>query len=138
MTPESPEKRAFLRKGLVGALYALAAAAFAQPVLSFVTFRKTTRKTVRFAPDEQLAAVNLKDAVFLMKGEGDDHAFSARCPHLGCTLRFDEGSREFRCPCHGSVFDRSGNRVSGPARKGLARVPVSREKDGTVVVTVPL
>lgn len=135
--PGSVEKRAFLRKGIAGVLYAVAATVFAGPVFSFVTFRKTTRKMVRFSPEEQLATVNFKDGVFLMKGEGDDHAFSARCPHLGCTLRYDEVSQDFRCPCHGSVFERSGKRVSGPARKALERAALSREPEGGIVVTVP-
>ena len=131
-------KRAFMRKGLVGALYAVAAAVFAVPIFSFITFRKTDRRTVRFSVDEQRASVNLKDNVFLVKKKAGDAAFSARCPHLGCTLRFDDVSREFRCPCHGSVFDRSGKWLSGPAKKDLQQIPLDRKEGGDVIVTVTL
>lgn len=42
---------------------------------------------------------------------------SLRCPHLGCTVR--ETSDGFVCPCHGSRFSRHGERLSGPAPRGL-------------------
>ncbi|MCW2541173.1 MAG: hypothetical protein JWN95_2898 [Frankiales bacterium] len=48
-------------------------------------------------------------------------AFSAICPHQGCTV-----PPTFACPCHGSVFDKTtGARISGPAPKGLTAVPVT-------------
>ncbi|MBW1816126.1 MAG: Rieske 2Fe-2S domain-containing protein [Deltaproteobacteria bacterium] len=57
---------------------------------------------------------------------------------MGCTLRFDDVSREFRCPCHGSVFDRSGKWLSGPAKKDLQQIPLDRKEEGDVIVTVTL
>lgn len=48
-------------------------------------------------------------------------AFSAVCPHQGCTV----GS-SFTCPCHGSTFDpKTGAHLGGPAPTGLSTVPVS-------------
>jgi cytochrome b6-f complex iron-sulfur subunit len=55
--------------------------------------------------------------------EGTFVAFSAVCTHMGCTVAPGEG--EFRCPCHGSVYDEAtGKNVSGPAPKPLAKVDV--------------
>jgi cytochrome b6-f complex iron-sulfur subunit len=50
-------------------------------------------------------------------------AFTAICTHMGCTVK--PGSRTFVCPCHGSTYDaRTGDRLSGPARGGLAKINV--------------
>ena len=42
------------------------------------------------------------------------------CPHAGCTLSFN-GASQFPCPCHGSIFDESGNVVQGPATSGVKK-----------------
>jgi thiosulfate dehydrogenase [quinone] large subunit len=61
---------------------------------------------------------------------GEYKAFSAVCPHAGCTVGFQGGS--FACPCHGSVFDgRTGAVLSGPATQGLPAIPI-KVVDGTV------
>src|SRR5580700_6732142 len=36
------------------------------------------------------------------------------CTHAGCTIQFN-GTSEFPCPCHGSIFDENGNVLQGPA-----------------------
>ncbi|MGD9900336.1 MAG: ubiquinol-cytochrome c reductase iron-sulfur subunit [Calditrichaceae bacterium] len=44
---------------------------------------------------------------------------SKKCTHLGCTVNFNENSKLFVCPCHGSKFDEDGHFISGPAKKDL-------------------
>ena len=57
--------------------------------------------------------------------DGDGYrALSATCTHLGCRVRWDEASTQYRCPCHGGVFDRAGNVVAGPPPSGLTRLNV--------------
>jgi Rieske Fe-S protein len=41
------------------------------------------------------------------------------CPHLGCAVAYDPKAAHYRCPCHDSAFDASGNRIAGPAERGL-------------------
>ena len=51
-------------------------------------------------------------------------AFSAICPHAGCTVMY-EPSNIFACPCHGSEFEAdSGMVIQGPAAVGLSRILV--------------
>ena len=57
-------------------------------------------------------------------------AFSAVCPHQGCTVAPDEG--QFTCPCHGSQYELNGELKRGPARTGLTPFPV-RVMDGQVL-----
>jgi glycine/D-amino acid oxidase-like deaminating enzyme/nitrite reductase/ring-hydroxylating ferredoxin subunit len=53
--------------------------------------------------------------------DGDLHAVSVRCTHMGCLLRFNGAERSWDCPCHGSRFDVDGAVLEGPAVKPLER-----------------
>lgn len=63
-------------------------------------------------------------------GEGL-YALSLSCPHLGCTVTVTP--QQLVCPCHGSVFDRRGAVLRGPADRPLTRLIVE-ERGETVVV----
>jgi menaquinol-cytochrome c reductase iron-sulfur subunit len=65
---------------------------------------------------------------------GKVEAFSAVCPHLGCSVGWDQGSGTFRCPCHKSAFSADGTRIEGPAKRGLDPLPV-KEEEGRVKIT---
>jgi len=59
-----------------------------------------------------------KLAVFVDK-KGEQHLFSARCTHLGCTIGWNPAEHTFDCPCHGSRFSEMGEVVNGPAARPL-------------------
>lgn len=56
-------------------------------------------------------------------------AFSPRCTHLGCAYHWQANRNEFVCPCHGSVFSKNGDVVSGPANRPLDRYAVKVNGD---------
>jgi cytochrome b6-f complex iron-sulfur subunit len=56
-----------------------------------------------------------------------------RCTHLGCTVPWREDEGQFHCPCHSSLFTRTGEVVGGPAPRPLDRFAIEIE-DGQVVV----
>jgi len=58
---------------------------------------------------------------------------SSMCPHEGCNVVWRDETNNFFCPCHDSSFAANGERVSGPARRGLDPLP-TREKDGVLQV----
>jgi glycine/D-amino acid oxidase-like deaminating enzyme/nitrite reductase/ring-hydroxylating ferredoxin subunit len=51
---------------------------------------------------------------------GELHQFSARCTHLGCSVRWNAADASWDCPCHGSRFNVHGEVLSGPARTALS------------------
>ena len=59
--------------------------------------------------------------VLVQRLENDQvRVLSLRCPHLGCTVRWDNEEQTLRCPCHGSRFDDRGSVLEGPAKQALA------------------
>ena len=53
--------------------------------------------------------------------DGQVHAVSLRCTHMGCLLRFNSAELSWDCPCHGSRFDVDGAVLEGPAVHDLER-----------------
>jgi cytochrome b6-f complex iron-sulfur subunit/menaquinol-cytochrome c reductase iron-sulfur subunit len=57
--------------------------------------------------------------------EAEFRVLSAKCPHLGCSVRVVEGEDAFQCPCHRSHFDGAGALLPhadgqpNPAPRGL-------------------
>ena len=56
-----------------------------------------------------------------------------KCVHLGCKVPWCESSQWFECPCHGSQYNRVGERRGGPAPRGLDRFDVA-VADGVVSI----
>ncbi|HEX4491159.1 MAG TPA: Rieske 2Fe-2S domain-containing protein [Acidimicrobiia bacterium] len=48
-------------------------------------------------------------------------ALYQRCTHLGCRVPWCPSSQWFECPCHGSKYNRVGEKRDGPAPRGLDR-----------------
>ncbi|MCY3694374.1 MAG: Rieske 2Fe-2S domain-containing protein [Chloroflexi bacterium] len=75
--------------------------------------------------------------IFVARSERGFIALNHECTHLGCKVPFDPVEREFRCPCHGSVYDEYGDNVSGPAPRPLAYHPLRLDGGQILVSTNP-
>ena len=76
-----------------------------------------------FLPDRSL---------FIGNGTDGFYAISSTCPHLGCTVR--SVAKGFSCPCHGSLFDASGQVTSGPSPRPLSWFGLNLSPRGELVV----
>ncbi len=56
-----------------------------------------------------------------------------KCPHLGCRVPSCETSQWFECPCHGSQYNRAGEKKGGPAPRGMDMF-VTEVTDGVLMV----
>lgn len=155
--PEAPETgRRALTLAVVAGSCAIAAAA--GPAAAFVAAPLSEKgaggrwvKTLKLAelaegkPKRVAIVADRRDAwtlerdvelgsVWLVRKGDAVTAFSAVCPHLGCSVNVAaEASQGFSCPCHTSAFDPSGKRVSGPSPRDLDPL-ATRIEDGVVVV----
>ncbi len=57
-----------------------------------------------------------------------------KCPHLGCRVPQCVSSQWFECGCHGSQYNRVGEKKGGPAPRGMDHFPLEFSAAGEVTV----
>lgn len=59
----------------------------------------------------------------------DNYFFvSTKCPHLGCSLEWNQNDMTWDCPCHGSRFDYRGKLIKNPAMRDTFDACVRKKK----------
>ena len=59
---------------------------------------------------------------------------SQKCPHLGCRVPECATSQWFECQCHGSQYNRVGEKKAGPAPRGMDHHPATIAANGDVTI----
>jgi cytochrome b6-f complex iron-sulfur subunit len=59
---------------------------------------------------------------------------SQKCPHLGCRIPECGTSQWFECQCHGSQYNRNGEKKAGPAPRGMDAYPATISASGEVSI----
>lgn len=67
--------------------------------------------------------------------DGGILALWQQCTHLGCTVPWRSDEARFHCPCHSSIFDQSGEVISGPAPRPMDIFPIDVEEGQLIVDT---
>ena len=62
----------------------------------------------------------IKDKAIYVDNSGNKHIVFNKCPHLKCTLIFNEKEQTWDCPCHGSRFNLDGKVIIGPANYDIS------------------
>ena len=62
-------------------------------------------------------------------------ALYQKCPHLGCRVPWCDTSQWFECPCHGSKYNRVGEKRGGPAPRGMDMFTFDVSGDKMVINT---
>ncbi|NND76040.1 MAG: Rieske 2Fe-2S domain-containing protein [Ilumatobacter sp.] len=93
-------------------------------------------------PAEALpAARDIYPSSLLVAMEAGIVVLSQKCPHLGCRVPECKTSQWFECQCHGSQYNRVGEKKGGPAPRGMDRFPATISASGEVTIdtgtTVP-
>jgi cytochrome b6-f complex iron-sulfur subunit len=75
---------------------------------------------------------------WLVRSDEGVYALYVVCTHLGCLYQWRPTEDQFICPCHGSVFTRTGEYVAGPAPRSLDSFVVRVMDDqGNVLAETP-
>jgi glycine/D-amino acid oxidase-like deaminating enzyme/nitrite reductase/ring-hydroxylating ferredoxin subunit len=69
--------------------------------------------------DGAVVSAGTKQIAVSRDSDGELHAVSARCTHLGCIVRWNGAEQSWDCPCHGSRFAPDGAVLQAPAVKPL-------------------
>jgi cytochrome b6-f complex iron-sulfur subunit len=122
------------RRKFIGAIMSLLAGVFflGRFLRPTVRQKKTLLTVARAAIPSDGALVYKRARVAVIREAGEIYALDLVCTHLGCTVSVTP--RELVCPCHGSVFDRRGNVLRGPADRPLARHAVEIRGEQVVVL----
>ncbi len=161
----SPQRRSFLKRATHG-LGLLFGAVLGFPALAYLLdARNRPARTGDFKPVARLSELEVgvpkqvvihdlrRDAwtvhpndvigrVWLVRrGKEQVDAFTTICPHLGCSVNFEEKAKLFICPCHGGTFDLNGHRIerpglTNPAPRGMDRLECQRDPADTDLLQV--
>ena len=148
-------RRQFLNRGLIGVVgfstagFGAACLAFLWPtgssgfggkisagktsdIITYVTshaapfYIPEARAYVQQYPAADLAAAKkVYSAVTYSGMQSGFVALYQRCVHLGCRVPWCQTSQWFECPCHGSKYNRIGEKKAGPAPRGLDRFAIT-------------
>jgi len=153
-TDSSITRRSFFAR-MTGLIAAIIGMGMGIPLLTFAIKPAMRKKNILWADAGALSDLTLgvpKDLSYLatsMDGwlktssmqsvwaellpDGSVRVFSPACPHLGCAFHWDSAAKEFKCPCHGSVYAYDGKVLSGPAPRPLDILP-SKIESGRILV----
>ena len=143
--PREKGRRDFLKKTWMF----LGAVAAAELVFFIISLLKPSRELNKSKPGSTVRIIgNIDDFIpgtvspdrinklFIVRAsDGGFLALSLICPHLGCSVHWDESKKQFDCPCHSSAFDKYGVVLNSPAPRPLDYYPVLLEA-GKVKVDV--
>ncbi len=127
VTNESPYKNLFDPKRL-------------KPIAGFQNFIKEGADVVKTFIAGKFAAEKIRAVGELAIGEGkivkyaghsiamykdelhNIHACNPTCPHIGCTVAWNNAEKSWDCPCHGARYAVNGELLTGPSQSDLASI----------------
>jgi Rieske Fe-S protein len=62
-------------------------------------------------------------AILARTDDGSYYAYSQKCSHLGCSVKFSRAFNRLDCPCHRGSYDvKTGLVLNGPPQRGLDEI----------------
>lgn len=92
-----------------------------------------TAITLRIARPDGASEMVDRRVVYLVKSADVVVALDSTCTHLGCRTRYNAETNQIECPCHGGVYDITGQVIAGPPPKALATLATRIEGDRILV-----
>jgi cytochrome b6-f complex iron-sulfur subunit len=89
-------------------------------------------KPERYPLDSVTQDVN--SGIYLIHSNEGFFSLGAVCTHLGCLTAWKPELGIIACPCHGSKFSRTGEKIEGPAPRPLPWYRVWLSEEGDLMV----
>jgi len=104
------------------------------PLTDFSSLSEPIARTIQVEQVDGWRKMISEQTIYVTRNtRGELQALSSICPHLGCTVPWVSGKKEFICPCHGAIYSPEGSRISGPSLRGMDRLETSTQ-DGQLMV----
>jgi cytochrome b6-f complex iron-sulfur subunit len=78
--------------------------------------------------------LDVNSGIYIIHAKEGFFSLSAVCTHLGCLTAWKPELGMIACPCHGSKFKTSGEKIEGPAPRPLPWYRVWLSDDGDLMV----
>ncbi len=92
----------------------------AGPVAGLETLTTPLTRTVMVEQVDGWRKSVSEKIVYITKNQSGKLAvLSAVCPHLGCSVQWQDARNSFVCPCHSAIYSANGTRTGGPAPRNL-------------------
>ena len=100
----------------------------AGPAGDFTAIKAPVKIQITIEQRDGWRKVLSEKAVYVLKApDGRPRVLSAVCPHLGCSIGWNDEREQFVCPCHNGVFASDGTLVSGPPPRGMDELDATIE-----------
>lgn len=86
----------------------------------FVSVAAPMKRLIKVEQRDGWRRIMSEKSVYVTKGaDGQLRVLSSICPHLGCSITWNDAKTQFVCPCHVGVFSPDGALVSGPPPRSM-------------------
>jgi menaquinol-cytochrome c reductase iron-sulfur subunit len=103
-------------------------------VADFASLTAPVAKTITLQRRDAWETASSQVAVYVLPAkDGVLKILSPVCPHLGCSVQWQDAQNEFICPCHGGSFSEDGKRLGGPPPRSMDSLE-SKVENGTLKV----
>ena len=80
---------------------------------------KLSRNKKWYSNNVEIKNIN-GEYIGIYKENNKVYKVNTKCPHLGCSLIFNEKEKTWDCPCHASRFDITGKCIKGPSKYDIS------------------
>jgi menaquinol-cytochrome c reductase iron-sulfur subunit len=100
------------------------------PADDFTEINVPQKRTINITQVDGWRKVITEKSLYVVRGaDGKLSVFTAICPHLGCSVKWNDDTNHFKCPCHNGMFTAEGKLISGPPPRNMDTLE-SKIEDG--------
>jgi menaquinol-cytochrome c reductase iron-sulfur subunit len=86
----------------------------------FASLTAPVKRVIKVEQRDAWRKIISEKAIYVVPAKnGTVRVLSPICPHLGCSIPWNETKQEFICPCHVAVFAMDGAKISGPTPRSM-------------------